>query len=103
MSQDLTNEQKLEEIYKLTLENNHILHGLRNRFRVATVFRVIYWLAIIGALGGAYYYVRPAIDTMNVYQERFNTILHQYPEAKLLFPFAKSTTTEPTTETPVSE
>jgi hypothetical protein len=61
MSTDLTNQEKLEEVYKLTLENNHLLHKMQSRDRIAYIFRVIYWLIILGALGGAYYYIRPFI------------------------------------------
>ena len=88
---DLTNQEKLEEIYKLTQENNHMLHGMRNRERVANAFKILYWIVIIGSLLGAYYYVKPLIsvfvtnkDKMDQTLSQFGQLQRQFPEMKMI-------------------
>jgi len=53
-----------KEIYELVKENNHILKGMRRASRWTSIFRVIYWVLIIGASLGAYYFVQPYVDTL---------------------------------------
>ncbi len=83
---DLTNQQKLEEIYKLTLENNHLLHKLQNRMRMGTVIRIVYWLAILGALGGVYYYIRPVIETVASTTTQTESMFRQLEQFRSQFP-----------------
>lgn len=83
---DLTNQEKLEETYKLALENNHMLHQIQRRDRMAMTFRIIYWLAILGALGGAYYYIRPLIDSVASSGTRAQSIFQQFEELRDQFP-----------------
>jgi hypothetical protein len=65
IGKDLSNEEKLNEIYKLTEENNRILHNMRRGQFVANFFRTIYWVVIIVSLGGAYYLVKPIVATFS--------------------------------------
>lgn len=83
---DLTNQQKLEEIYKLTLENNHLLHKLQNRMRMGTAIRIVYWLAILGALGGVYYYIRPVIETVASTTTQTESMFQQFEQLRSQFP-----------------
>lgn len=87
----LTNEEKLDLIYEMTLENHEVLKSIRRQQYFANAVRVLYWLVILGALGGAYYYIRPIVsmlsenggkieETLN----QFNQLKNQLPEAKLL-------------------
>ncbi len=58
------NEQEknlLEQTYKLTKENNEMLHKVYRGQRRALVFRVVYWIIILGFFYGAYVYVEPYI------------------------------------------
>ncbi len=57
-----TNQEKLDELYELSQENNEILRSLLRREKFATYMRLIYWLIIIGAVFGLYYYVEPVIN-----------------------------------------
>jgi hypothetical protein len=59
---ELTNQEKLEEVYHMTVENNKILQTINRRDQIATAMTVFYWVIIIGALGGVYYYIKPAIN-----------------------------------------
>jgi hypothetical protein len=86
MSTDLTNQEKLEEIFKITLENNHLLHKMQNRDRIAFLFRVIYWLIILGALGGAYYYVRPFFDSIQANNTKAEGVINQFEQLRSQFP-----------------
>jgi len=46
----------------LSEENNHILRGIRRASRWASVFKIIYWLAIIAISYGAYVYIQPYVE-----------------------------------------
>ncbi|HRY62227.1 MAG TPA: hypothetical protein P5056_00405 [Candidatus Paceibacterota bacterium] len=55
-------EEKLDELLKLTKENNKILRGMRSSQRWASFFNYIYYALIIGSFIGAYYYLQPIVD-----------------------------------------
>lgn len=59
---DLT--RQIEEIKELTQENNHMLKSIRRHNRFAGFMRLIYWIIIIGAAIGSYYYIQPFIDPL---------------------------------------
>jgi hypothetical protein len=88
---DLNNEEKLDSIYEMTLENNEILRTIRRQQYFANSLRFLYWLVVIGALGGAYYFVRPLIITLSNNSSKieetvgqFNQLRSQLPETKLV-------------------
>ncbi len=87
---DLTNQEKLEEIHRLTVENNHLLHKMQNRDRITIIFRIVYWLAILGALGGAYYYVRPFVDSIKANNSRAEGVIEQFEALRSQFPEARA-------------
>lgn len=87
----LTNEEKLDEIYELTLENHKMLKSIHRQTYFANALRVVYWLVIIGALGGAYYFVRPFVGLLSRNPTQVDqtvsditTLKNQLPEAKLI-------------------
>jgi hypothetical protein len=70
----------MEEIKKLLSENLEIsrqslkiLKGIRRANRIAMAFKILYWLIIIGALAGTYYFLEPyiknAISTIQEVQQ----------------------------------
>lgn len=88
---DLTNQEKLEEIFEMAKENNDILRNLRRQQNIANAFRFLYWIVILVSLGGAYLYVKPAIDSFNQNKtkvdetlQQFNSLRSQLPETKIL-------------------
>lgn len=83
---ELTNQEKLEEVYKLTLENNHLLHSMRNRERVALAFRILYWLIIVGSIFGAYYYVRPILDVFTANKGKIDETMNQFQQLQQSLP-----------------
>lgn len=89
MSEDLNNQEKLEAIYKMTIENNDILRTIRRQQYFANALRVIYWLVVIGALGGTYFLVKPFIsafaggNTGNI-ESAYSQLRNQLPETKVI-------------------
>jgi hypothetical protein len=58
----------VEETMELSKDNNRMLHAIQRRAKTALVFRVVYWVFIIGAAAGAFYFIQPYVDgIMNAY------------------------------------
>lgn len=99
LQKDLTNEEKLSTIYEMTLENNKMLRSLRRQHYFSTFMTLLYWLMVIGAIGSAYYFVRPVVTLLSNNSGKieetvgqFNQIRDQLPEAKLINQLLKSLT-----------
>lgn len=60
----MTNQEKLDEMYDKVDEMYEILRGMRSRERLSNIMKVLYWLVVLGIAFGAYYYVKPVIDTV---------------------------------------
>lgn len=58
-------EHEIKEIKDLTVENNKMLHSIQRRAKLAIFGRVLYWLVIIGATLGAFYFIQPYIEQLN--------------------------------------
>lgn len=91
IGKDLNNQEKLAAIYEMTLENNSILRTIRRQHYFSNFLSSLYWLMVIGVIGGTYYFVRPVVtaisnnsgqveETIN----QFNQIRSQLPETKLI-------------------
>ena len=52
----------LKEDVEISKEALKILRGIRRANRIAAVFKFLYWLIIIAAAFGAYYYIQPYIN-----------------------------------------
>ncbi len=58
----------LKKTLELAKENNQMLHSIKRQMLWGRIFRVIYWVIIIGAAIGIYYYVDPYInDAIDAY------------------------------------
>lgn len=54
---------------ELAEENNKMLRSMRRQARFGTIFRVLYWLVIVGASLGAYIYIQPYVQgVLETYQ-----------------------------------
>ena len=51
----------LEENLEISRESLKILKGIRRGNRLNMAFRILYWLIILGAVAGVYYFVEPYI------------------------------------------
>ena len=49
---------------KVAEENQEILRKMRRGQFLGNITRILYWLIIIGASFGTYYFLQPYIDTM---------------------------------------
>jgi hypothetical protein len=94
IDKNLTNEQKLEAMYELTVENHEILRTIRRQYYFSNAFRIFYWLVILGAIGGAYIYVRPLIEvfTNNSHkiESSFSELKNNLPEAMVFSEFMEA-------------
>ena len=106
LEKDLNNQEKLSAIYEMTLENNSILRTIRRQHYFSNFLSSLYWLMVIGVIGGAYYFVRPVVtaisnnsgqveETIN----QFNQIRSQLPETKLINQVMKGLKTKTATST----
>ena len=59
MSEEL--EKLLKENIEISRESLKILKGIRRANRFASIFKIFYWLVIIGSAVGAYYFLEPYI------------------------------------------
>lgn len=91
LGKNLTNEEKLDAIYEMTLENHEVLKTIRRQQYFATAGRLLYWLLILGVVGGTYFYLRPVIDFMTTNSSKLtetflqlNQLKDQLPEARVL-------------------
>ena len=52
----------LEDLLSTTQENNKLLRKMHRASVWSHIFRVLYWIVIVGAMLGSYYYLQPYID-----------------------------------------
>jgi len=56
---------KLEDIYRLTLETNRMVHKMRRGLWYRRIFQAVWWLAILAISGYTYYvYAQPYVDQL---------------------------------------
>ena len=66
---------ELEEILKVTKENNELLRKIRKNQQLTMTFRVVYWTLIVAAaLGLLYVFKYPFISLVNEFNGLRNTI-----------------------------
>jgi hypothetical protein len=53
----------LEENIEISRQSLKILKGMRRASRIATAFKILYWLIIVGVLAGTYYFLEPYIKS----------------------------------------
>ncbi len=88
--QHLTNEEKLNEIFRMTEENSRILHNLRRQQYFSNVFRVVYWIIIIASLGGAYFFIKPFVAALSGNTSGFTEMFNQIDSFKSQLPEVKA-------------
>ena len=54
--------EMLKRSIALAEENNDILRGIQSSMRLSRFMSILYWVVIIGASFGAYYFIQPYID-----------------------------------------
>ena len=86
-----SNQEKLDDMYKLVQENHEVLQDLLRRERLASFGRILYWILVLGTLFGAYYYIRPVVEifipkmgSFNDALDKFSAMSNQLPEVSKL-------------------
>lgn len=60
--------EMLKKTLELSQENNKMLRSIKRSMFWGRITRIAYWIIIIGAAIGIYYYIEPYIDTaINAY------------------------------------
>jgi len=60
--------EMLKKTLELSQENNQLLHSVKRSMFWGKVVSIIYWVVIIGATIGLYYYIQPYLDNaVNAY------------------------------------
>jgi hypothetical protein len=54
--------EMLKKTLELAQENNKMLYAIRRSMFWGRIMKVVYWIIIIGAAIGVYYYITPYID-----------------------------------------
>jgi len=52
----------LEDLNELVRENNKLLKKMHRASVWGRIFRLVYWVIIIGVMLGTYYYLQPFVD-----------------------------------------
>jgi len=55
--------EMLKKTLELVKENNDMLYALKHSIFWGRIFRFIYWIVILGAAVGVYYYIEPYLDS----------------------------------------
>ncbi len=56
--------QLLIQTHRLVEENNALLRKMRRAAILGSIFRVLYWIVIIGLSVGAYYFIQPYVEQL---------------------------------------
>jgi len=54
----------LKKILTTVEENNRVVRNLQRSMRWGRFFSILYWVIILGAMFGAYYFAQPFIDQL---------------------------------------
>ncbi|MFP4539665.1 MAG: hypothetical protein ACLFNN_01860 [Candidatus Paceibacterota bacterium] len=66
-------DESLADVYELVRENNKMLRQMRDAQRRAGLFKILYWLIIVGVAVVAYLYIEPYLDDLeSLYTEAQN-------------------------------
>jgi hypothetical protein len=64
-------EDKIDKIAELVEEDHKLIKGMHSRMRLASAFRIIYWIIIALAAFGAYVSIQPYVDN---FKNTYNSV-----------------------------
>jgi len=74
---EINRDPKLDEIYRLVKENNETLQKMRRSQKWSNIFRLFYWIIVLGLGVGVYVYLEPylkgVLDTYGSVLDTFNS------------------------------
>lgn len=56
--------EMLRKALELSQENNKMLHSIKRHLFIGRILRIVYWIIIIGAAIGIYYYIEPYLASI---------------------------------------
>jgi len=81
---DTETKKLIEEGLELARENNKILRRMRRGQRISSIFRLFYWLMILGIALGAYYYIQPFFSQAQKAYQNISEELGNLPDVSNL-------------------
>jgi hypothetical protein len=80
----MTPEEKhlLERSLRLAEDNNEMLRRLTRYARAGRIWKALYWIVIIGASFGAYYFVQPYVDAAKTTYSGFQDDVSSFQKVK---------------------
>lgn len=74
--------QMLREALELSRENNKIIRKMWRSFQWGRAVKAVYWIILIGATIGAFYFLQPYIETL---QDVYGTLGATQDQMRALF------------------
>lgn len=65
----------LRQTFELAEENNRMLRKMERMARINTAIRIAYWVIVIGAAIGLFYFLQPYIDMAKAIYSDFGTFV----------------------------
>lgn len=76
--ENLTTEEKIDEILRVTLDNSQRIKSLEGQARWAMILRGLYWVVILASVFGVYYYLQPYTDQIKSNFQLFRDLLDRF-------------------------
>jgi len=74
---DPETKELLEETLKVSRENNRLLRKMQSAILWGRIFKIIYWIIILGSIFGLYYFLQPVIDSLGEAYTGFGTSIEK--------------------------
>jgi hypothetical protein len=88
---DPEEKELLRKSFALSQENNEILRSMRRNARVSSLFRAIYWIAIIVVTYMAYQYLQPYLQKLEATYQGVQSAENSLPSVSGFFSKFEST------------
>ena len=75
-------EKVVTENLRLAKQNNKMLLKIHHSMVLNRIFRIIYWVLILGSVFGLYFFIQPYIDGFQAYIDNIKTFF-QNPQESL--------------------
>lgn len=56
--------QKIEALEKVVQKNNDMLRTLYRAYQWGRIYKIVYWVLIIGLAAGAFYFIQPYVSAL---------------------------------------
>ena len=73
---DPESKQLLQDTYNLADQNNKMLRHIRRSQKIASFFRFIYWIIIIGIGVWSFYFLQPYVSQMQTFKIQMQALIN---------------------------